>query len=162
MLNFFLIRKLNRHSLWKIRQRLRSFYHHPPHPAIHGLRIYHFSISLSSLSPYVCYIIIFFCLFVCFLGLHLQHIEVPRLGVEPELQLPTYLTATAMPDLRHICELCHSSRQHQILNPLSEAKDQTCILTDTSQIRFCWAITGTPQIAIFVCVCVCVCLFAIS
>ena len=33
-----------------------------------------------------------------FLGLHLWHMEVPRLGVESELQLPAYTTATAMPD----------------------------------------------------------------
>jgi len=31
-----------------------------------------------------------------FLGLHM---EVPRLGVESELQLPVYTTATATPDL---------------------------------------------------------------
>ena len=30
-----------------------------------------------------------------FLGSHLQHMEVPRLGVELELQLPAYATATA-------------------------------------------------------------------
>ena len=34
--------------------------------------------------------------FLCFLGPHLQHMEVPRLGVELELQLPGYATATAM------------------------------------------------------------------
>ena len=28
---------------------------------------------------------LFVCLFVCFLGLHLRHMEVPRLGVESEL-----------------------------------------------------------------------------
>jgi len=38
----------------------------------------------------------------------------------------------------------HSSWQHRILNPLSEARDWTCILMDTSQIRFCWAMMGTP------------------
>ena len=32
--------------------------------------------------------------FCFFLGLHLQHMEVPRLGVESELQLPAYATAT--------------------------------------------------------------------
>ena len=37
-------------------------------------------------------------LFVCFLGLHLQHMEVPRLGVKLELYLPAYATATATPD----------------------------------------------------------------
>ena len=34
----------------------------------------------------------------CFLELHLRHMEVPRLGVELELQLPTDATATAMLD----------------------------------------------------------------
>ena len=41
---------------------------------------------------------LFICLFVCFLGPHLWHMEVPRLGVDMELQLPAYTTATAMPD----------------------------------------------------------------
>ena len=31
--------------------------------------------------------------FICFLELHPQHMEVPRLGVESELQLPAYATA---------------------------------------------------------------------
>ena len=33
-----------------------------------------------------------------FLGPHLWHMEVPSLGVESELQLPAYATATATPD----------------------------------------------------------------
>lgn len=37
-------------------------------------------------------------LFWSFLGPHLRHTEVPKLGVESELQLPAYTTATAMPD----------------------------------------------------------------
>ena len=36
---------------------------------------------------------------VVFLGPHLRHMEVPRLGVEMEPQLPAYTTATAMWDL---------------------------------------------------------------
>ena len=60
---------------------------------------------------------IFFWLFVFFLGLHLQDMEVPRLGVQSEMLLPAYATTTAMPDLRHICDLHHSSRQRQIPNP---------------------------------------------
>ena len=58
--------------------------------------------------------------------------EVPRLGVELELQLPAYATATAIPDQSPICNLCFSSRQHWILNPLSEVRDWTCILMATS------------------------------
>ena len=66
-----------------------------------------------------------------FLGLHLWHIEVSRLGVELGLQLSHYTTATAMWDLSCICDPCHSLRQCCILNPLSEARDRTHILMDT-------------------------------
>ena len=37
-----------------------------------------------------------------------------------------------------------SSRQRQILNPLSEARDWTWNLMVPSWIHFCWATTGTP------------------
>ena len=78
-----------------------------------------------------------FCLFVSvFLGLHLQHREVPRLGVESELQLRAYTTAPATLDPSCICDPHHSSWQWWILNPPSEARDQTCILVDTSQVRY--------------------------
>ena len=60
--------------------------------------------------------------------------EVPRLGVKSELQLPTYTTATATLDSNHICDLRQSLQQHQILNPLSEARDPTGILMGISQI----------------------------
>ena len=53
--------------------------------------------------------------------------EVPRAGVELELPLPAYATDTATPDPCHICDLRWSLWQHQILNPLSKARDQTCI-----------------------------------
>ena len=63
--------------------------------------------------------------------------EVSRLAVELELQMLAYTTATATQDLSHICNLHHSSQQCQILNPLSEARDQTRILMDPSQICVC-------------------------
>ena len=59
--------------------------------------------------------------------------EVPRLGVESELQLLAYTTVTATWDLGHICDLHYSSRQCQILNPLSEAREGTHILMEASQ-----------------------------
>ena len=86
---------------------------------------------------------LFFCVFVS-LGPHLWHMEIPRLGVEEELQLPATATATATLDPGGICELQHSSWQCQILNPLSEARGQTHILMDASRIRFQCPTTGTP------------------
>ena len=47
--------------------------------------------------------------------------EVPRLGVDLELQLPACTTAT--PDPSCICNLPRSLQQRGILNPLSEARD---------------------------------------
>ena len=68
-----------------------------------------------------------------------------RLGIESEPQVPAYTTATATLDLSCICSLHHSSRQCWILNPLSETRDQTCVLMDSSQISFRWATMATPQ-----------------
>ena len=76
-----------------------------------------------------------------FLGPHPQHMEVPRLEAESELQLLAYATATATWDLSGICDLHHSS--HQIPDPLAKARDQTCIFMDNSQIHFCCATMGT-------------------
>ena len=73
--------------------------------------------------------------FFFFLGLDLQHMEFPRLGVKSELQLQVYTKATAIPDLSLTCDLCHGLQQCQILNPLSEARDQTLTLVDTSVLN---------------------------
>ena len=72
--------------------------------------------------------------FFVFLGLHPWHMKVPRLGVEWELQSPAYTTATATWDPSRVCDLHHILWQWWIINPLSEVRDQTCILMDTSQI----------------------------
>ena len=67
----------------------------------------------------------FFFSFSWILGLNPQHMEVPRPGVQLELQLSAYTTTTATRDPSHVCNLHHSSRQCQILDPLSEARDLT-------------------------------------
>ena len=72
--------------------------------------------------------------FFFFLGLHPQRMEVPRLGVESELQLPAYTTGTETSDPSHICDLHHRSWQRWILNPLKEAMDGTHILMDPSRV----------------------------
>ena len=51
-----------------------------------------------------------FCLvLICFLEPHMQHMEVPGLGVKPEFQPPAYITATATLGLSHVCNLHYSS-----------------------------------------------------
>ena len=98
--------------------------------------------NIFSLCPYAVYFWLYkpyaisnYATIKHFLWLHLQHIEVPRLGVKSELQLLACTTATAMLDLSHGCDLYHSSQQHWLLNPLSEARNQTHVLMDTSRVR---------------------------
>ena len=62
--------------------------------------------------------------------------EFPRLGVELELQLPACSTATVKPDLNCVCDLYHVSQQHRIPNLLSETRDRTHVLMDTSQVCY--------------------------
>ena len=91
------------------------------------------SITAPWKAHFECYLFcLFVCLFLlfCFLGPHPWNMEVPKLGVESELQLQA--TATAMPDLSCICSLHHSSWQHPILNQLREVRVRTCVSLSTS------------------------------
>ena len=83
--------------------------------------------------------------FLVFLGPHPEHMEVPRPGVEQELWLLAYTTATAAQDLSHVFDLHHSSWQQWILNPLIEARDLARNVMVPSRICFQCATTGTPQ-----------------
>ena len=58
--------------------------------------------------------------------------EVPRVG--SELQLQAYTTPITIQDPSCIYDLHSNLGQRQILNPLSEARDQTCILMDNSWV----------------------------
>ena len=75
------------------------------------------------------YVLFLFEKFFFLFRAYLRHMEIPRLGVKLELQLPVYTTAAAMPDLSHICNLHHS--QCWILNLLGEARAQIRIFMDT-------------------------------
>ena len=99
------------------------------------------------------YLFIVFVKFVLlFLGPNLQHMEVPRLGVELELHLSAPAPATATQDVSCICDLPHSSKlmATQILNPQSKARDWTDILMNTSQVHYLWATTGTPLFVVLI------------
>ena len=94
---------------------------------------YFFLLCFVSLS-------LFFSPSVClsvFLVPYPTHMEVLRLGVESKLQLPACTTATAMWDPSCVCNLHHSSQQRWIFNPLSQARDPTFLLMDTSQACYC-------------------------
>ena len=64
-----------------------------------------------------------------------------RIGAAAE----TYATATAAWDPSRICDLPCSLRQYWILIPLSKARDQTCILMDTSWVLHPLSHNGNAQ-----------------
>ena len=74
--------------------------------------------------------------------------EVPRPGVQLELQRPAYTTAMTTWDPSCICNLHHSSWKCRILNPLIEARDQTHVLMDTS--RFCNPLSHNGNSLVFI------------
>ena len=57
-----------------------------------------------------------------FKGLPLWHMEIPRLGVNLELQRPAYTTATATRDPSRVCNLHYSSWQRRIVNPTEQGQ----------------------------------------
>ena len=94
---------------------------------------------------------LFNSLFLSFFEFRATHTAygIPRPGVKLELWLPAYATATATQDPSCICDLHHSSQQHQILNPLSEARDRTHNLLVPSRIHFRCAIDGNASVYVF-------------
>ena len=75
----------------------------------------------------------YMCVYLFYVSMYLLGAECAvygsSIGIQWELQLSAYTTATL--HLSHLCNLCHSSWQRQILNPLSAARHQTCILMNT-------------------------------
>ena len=99
---------------------------------------------IQVLTCFCCCCFVFVCL-LCFLGLsfwggvflgpHLRHITVSGLRVKLDLQLPAYTTAIAMQNPSCVCDLPSISPHHQILKPLSEARDGTHNLMGTCQVH---------------------------
>ena len=85
----------------------------------------------------------------CFLGPHLQHMELPWLGVELELQLLACVTAATTLDPSCIFNLHHSSWQCQILNSGSEARIRPASFWILVGFLTCWATTRTPNTLYF-------------
>ena len=82
-----------------------------------------FGIGAETVEIDFIFCIIIIIILICFLGLHLLsllhffllqlhpwHMEVPRLGVESEWQVPAYTTATATQDPSCVFDPHHSSR----------------------------------------------------
>ena len=100
----------------------------------------YWNLNYSSINFGIC---LPFFFFFCFLALYLQHMV---------SKLARGWSGATADGLHHsysnvgskLC-LClhHSSRQCQILNALSEVRDQTGILIDTSRAHYCWAMLGT-------------------
>ena len=70
-----------------------------------GIRLKMCLLARGLIPVVVWFFVFLFFVFFCFLGPYPQHMEVPRLGVDLELQLLAYTTATAMPDPSCICNL---------------------------------------------------------
>ena len=65
---------------------------------LHNPLFFHYG-KIHIIQKVVFFFVFFFvCLFLLILGLYLWHMEGPRLGVELEIQLVAYTTATTMPD----------------------------------------------------------------
>ena len=80
------------------------------------------------------------CLPVCLsLGPHSQQMEVSRLGAESTMPQQGQI---------RVGSAIYTTAQNMALsfNPLSEARNGTCVLMDMSPIHYCWATTGTPWI----------------
>ena len=90
--------------------------------------------------------------FICFYFFrsHLWQRDIPRLWVK-SLHLLVYATVTAIRDLNFVCDSHHSSRQHQLPNSLSEARDQTHNLVVPCRIRFrCTTPRNSPRLTFLI------------
>ena len=125
------------------------------HPSFSHVGSLHILSFAETFSPLNClfvlgffFFVFFFLFFFCHFRAALVAYGVSQARVQSELQLPATPRATATPD--PISNLHHSPQQHQILNLLSEARDQTFFLMDISWVCYHWATMGTPSTVAFI------------
>ena len=78
---------------------------------------------------------VFCVVFFGLLGPHWRHMDVPRLGFQIRAAVAGLHHSHSNLGSEPRLQSTHSSRQRQILNPLSEARDRTRVLMDASWVR---------------------------
>ena len=91
----------------------------------------------------------FFFFFCFYLGPHPWHMEVSRPGVELELQLLAYATATAVRSEPHLQSTPQLTEKLDP-RPTEWSQGSNRILMDTGQFCFHWATMGTPEFSFII------------
>ena len=111
---------------------------------------------LSMLAKFTFFITEFFFFIFNFFFLLFRATPAPVVYVNSQARDWIGATATGLhhshsnvSDPSFVCNLHHSSQKCQILHPLSETRDRSHILMDTSWIHFHWAMMGTPSFFFF-------------
>ena len=123
-------------SLWNYPAHKNS----PPHPILGPFTFWNGLHSISLNKSFFFNLFIFIFYIFAFSGSHLQHMEVPRLGVKSELQLLAYATATAMPNLSCIYDSCNLGS----LNYWARSGIKPTSSWILVGFLICWVTMGTP------------------
>ena len=104
-----------------------------------------FCVTFSSMNFYL-FIYLFFFVFIYFFLFRATPIAYGSSQVRGQIGgvVLVYTTATAMWYPIYICDLCYSSWQCHIPDPLNKTRNGTHILMDTSQMHLCYTRIGTP------------------
>ena len=106
--------------------------------------VYKFSLFSTSSPTFVICGLFFFFFFLFLLRATLVAYGSSKARVWIRAMAPAYATETTTTDPSCVYDVHHSLWQHQILNPLSEARDKTRNLMDSCWVCFHWATMGTP------------------
>ena len=95
------------------------------------VEFHYYKLNVSTHSTHLFFLFVFLFLFFVFS----RATPAAYGGSQGRGRIGAVARATATQDLNCVCDLHHSSQQHQILNPLSKGRDQTRNLTIPSWIR---------------------------